>query len=45
MPAGQLGTTATAVMIDVLERAHQVRNASETAAEAENGSPATVHTD
>ena len=42
MPAGQLGTALAAVVVHVLEGAHQVRDTSETAAEAENGRPATI---
>lgn len=42
VPAGQLGTALAAVVVHVLEGAHQVRDTSETAAEAENGRPATL---
>jgi hypothetical protein len=42
MPAGQLHTALSAVVVDVFQGGHQVRETSETAAAAKNGRPTTI---
>ena len=42
VPSGKLNTATATVVVDILERRHQIRDTSKAAAEAENGSPSTM---
>jgi hypothetical protein len=42
VPSGKPNTATATVVVDILERRHQVRDTSQAAAEAENGSPSTM---
>jgi hypothetical protein len=42
MPASQLNTALAAVVVNILQGGHQVRETSETAAAAKNGRPTTI---
>jgi hypothetical protein len=42
MPTSKLSTATATVVVDILERRHQIRDTSEAAAAAQNGSPSTI---
>ena len=42
VPSRKLNAATATVVVDILERRHQVRDTSKAAAEAENGSPSTM---